>query len=151
MLYDYKKEDISYCLSMRHVVFIGDSVTRQLFFQFAHSIDATLPKGPPNDDQKHQNYDLESFHKLKLSFYWDPFLNSTIAHSYTRGSFTTTRQQRPALLVLGSGLWYLRYPESGGLPAWESMMEATLESLSRVPSGAADFVAVLPVDRKSVV
>ena len=146
MLHQYQTRDVTSCLGSRHVVFVGDSVTRQLFFQFAHSVDAALPTGPPNNDQKHQDYNFETSFKLRLTFHWDPFLNSSAAQSYLRSTPATSQLQRPALLVLGSGLWYLRSPDSGGLPAWESMMESTLETLSRVPSGAADTVVVLPVE-----
>lgn len=147
MVYNYQAGDVTSCLGSRHVVFIGDSVTRQLYFQFAHSIDQTLPSAPPDDEHKHADYNLRSVHDLQLSFYWDPFLNSTAAQSYIHGSSAMAgRQDRPALLVLGSGLWYLRYADSGGLPVWESMMEFTVGVLSRAQTEAADVVVILPVE-----
>lgn len=146
MLYTYQAADVESCLESRHVVFIGDSITRQLFFQFAHSVDGTLPTAPANDDQKHQDHNYVTFHKLRLSFYWDPFLNTSTTRSYVHRSSTVTHEQRPALLVLGSGLWYLRYADSGGLPAWESMMETTLDAMFRAQTQPADNVAVLPVE-----
>ncbi|TFY55228.1 hypothetical protein EVJ58_g8377, partial [Rhodofomes roseus] len=57
----------------------------------------------------------------------------------------TDAPDRPALLVLGSGLWYLRYAESGGLPAWEAKIESTLSALNRVHAPPADTVVLLPV------
>jgi len=49
------------------------------------------------------------------------------------------------MLVLGSGLWYLRYANSsGGISAWESRMDHIFASLSKDPK-PADEVIVLPV------
>lgn len=146
MFYNYKSTDAASCLGARHVVFIGDSVTRQLYFQFAHSLDTALPSTPPDDEHKHTDYDFKSTQNVELSFHWDPFLNTSVTQSYIHRSPITGRQDRPALLVLGSGLWYLRYEDSGGLPAWESMMEATVSTLSHKPQEAADVVVILPVE-----
>ena len=127
MLHTYQEKEVKSCLRSSRLVFIGDSVTRQLFFQFARSIDSNLPTGPPSDDQKHADYTLHSTQDVQLTFHWDPFLNTSTTQSYTLG-LSTAHPQPPALLVLGSGLWYLRYSDSGGLPEWEAMMESTLES-----------------------
>ena len=50
------------------------------------------------------------------------------------------------MLVLGSGLWYLRYSNSsGGVPAWESRMEHIFHTLATKPK-PADEVVILPVE-----
>ncbi|KAF7799275.1 hypothetical protein EIP86_010507 [Pleurotus ostreatoroseus] len=146
MLYNYQSKDVSSCLSAKHVVFIGDSVTRQLYFQFAHSMDGKLPSTPPDDEHKHMDYSHKSAQNVQLSFHWDPFLNTSTARSYIHRSPAAGRQDRPALLVLGSGLWYLRYKDSGGLSAWEAMMEATVDALTQNQQEVADVVAILPVE-----
>ncbi|KAJ3552255.1 hypothetical protein NM688_g4246 [Phlebia brevispora] len=144
MLYNYQPADISYCLGSRHVVFVGDSVTRQLYFQFLHSMDSALPSAPPDDEHKHMDYSYMSAQNVQLSFHWDPFLNSSAAQTYIHGAPGIRLQDKPALLVLGSGLWYLRYAESGGLPVWESMMEGTVNGTQQ--HEAADLVVILPVE-----
>lgn len=114
-----------------------------------HTLDATLPASPTADDQKHVDYELTTSQGITLSFFWDPFLNSSHALSYTQRSTSPTFADsiRPDILVLGSGLWYLRYADtSGGLPAWEAMMERLLEALASIPGKAADLVVVLPVE-----
>ncbi|TBU63674.1 O-acetyltransferase [Dichomitus squalens] len=146
MIYQYQAKDVSTCMKSRRVVFIGDSVTRQLYFQFAHIVDKSLPSGPPDDDHKHANYTYTSNTNVQLSFYWDPFLNTSHTQALLHPVAHTTPSDNPALLVIGSGLWYLRYAESGGLPAWEATMEATLSAISQAPHPLADRVVVLPIE-----
>lgn len=148
MLYSYQSDDVATCLASRHVVFIGDSVTRQLYYQFVHNIDGTLPSAPPDDEHKHADYHLTAVQGVDLSFYWDPFLNSSTAQSYLNStSLPDARGDRPALLVIGSGLWYLRYAStSGGLPAWESTVESALQTISQAHTQPADTVVILPIE-----
>lgn len=57
----------------------------------------------------------------------DPYLNTTkttgLLHS------TSLTPDPSAMLVIGSGLWYLRNPGSGGLSAWTEMIESTFDAL----------------------
>lgn len=145
-MYQYKPKDLSTCLQSRRVVFIGDSVTRQLYFQFAHIVDKSLPSGPPDDEHKHADYTYTSSSGVQMSFYWDPFLNTTHAHALLHPSSRVPPSEELAMLVLGSGLWYLRYSNSGGLPEWEAKMEATLAAISQAPYPLANTIVVLPIE-----
>lgn len=149
MLYSYKSEQTSICLNSQPVIFIGDSVTRTLFFQFARIIDPSLPNEPPNDTQKHSDYLLRSKGGSDISFFWDPFLNTSRTLDVIQPARNdTSAVKRPALLVLGSGLWYLRYATtSGGLAAWEANMEHILDILARGLEKPADEVIVLPIEQ----
>ncbi|KAI0778449.1 O-acetyltransferase [Trametes elegans] len=147
MMHQYKTQDVATCMASQRVVFVGDSVTRQLFYQFAHVVDPSLPTSPPNDEQKHADYTYSAKGGIQLSFYWDPYLNSSETQSllHPEPRFAS-RGDAPALLVLGSGLWYLRYADSGGLPAWEARIESTLAAISQAPRPLADVVVVLPIE-----
>lgn len=146
-MYQYKPQDAAECMSSKRVVFVGDSVTRQLFYQFAHVIDPSLPTAPPDDEQKHADYRYTSDTDIRIQFYWDPYLNSTHTHALLHPGVQDPRlSDTPALLVLGSGLWYLRYADSGGLSAWEAKLESTLGAVTRVRQPLADVVVVLPVE-----
>lgn len=151
MLHQYTPNDISQCLSSRQVVFVGDSVTRQLFFQATHAADETLPSGPSNDSQKHMDYQYKSVSGTEFTFIWDPFLNTTgtkdiISPSLRRQSMSTTSSVRtPAMVVIGAGLWFLRHPSSGGLALWEKTIENMMASIFESPSEIADMVVLLPV------
>jgi hypothetical protein len=149
MLNAYTPEDTSTCFHSRQVVFIGDSITRQLFFQFANIVDPKLPDAPPDDDRKHSNYTLDAGNGVKLSFYWDPYMNSSysqLIHPTGTDRAPSLDSNRPALLVLGTGLWYLRYKDSGGPPAWEARVEAVIETINNAKPPLADKIVILPVE-----
>lgn len=146
MLYSYKEKDAAACLQSKPVIFIGDSVTRNLFFQIANILDPALPTSSPTDGQKHSDHILRTEFGSDVSFFWDPFLNDSRTYEIVESRYHGSK--RPALLVLGTGLWYLRYANtSGGLPFWEANMEYIINSLAQGPSKPADEVVVLPVEQ----
>ncbi|KAG6841912.1 hypothetical protein C0991_005092 [Blastosporella zonata] len=146
MLYNYNADQANTCLDSKPIIFIGDSVTRTLFFQLAHLLDPSLPEAPANDGEKHSDHPLTVKNGSEVSFFWDPFLNNTHTLDIVRSARDATR--RPALLVLGSGLWYLRYANSsGGLSAWEANMERILTEVAKSPVKSADDVVILPVEQ----
>lgn len=152
MLHTYSPKDLSTCLASRRAVFIGDSATRQLFFAFAHTIDSSLPGQPENNEQKHIDYTLTSIDQTELLFIWDPFLNTTKTQELlqlmdtTRVVSTPPSIHTPALLVIGSGLWFLRYGGSNGLSQWEASIEEILRSIHNHDEPIADVIAFLPVE-----
>ncbi|KAF8529445.1 O-acetyltransferase [Gautieria morchelliformis] len=154
MLHNYGRKDVSTCLSSRRMVFIGDSVTRQLFFTVAHMADSTLPSQPPNDEQKHADHTLSSEDLTEFAFVWDPFLNTTrtkqmlhLADDEANMTSSPASIRTPAMIVIGSGLWFLRYAESsGGLPRWEATIEDTLDLIAKAGERLADKIVFLPVE-----
>lgn len=153
MLHTYTEKEASSCLKNQAIIFAGDSVTRQLFYQVVKTLDSSLPGAPPDDSQKHADYSFETKFGTNITFVWDPFLNS----SYTRWLLTdsqgslvnyygATPPPPPAMLVMGSGLWYLRYANtSGGIAAWEKNTERIFNLLTH--SSPADSVVFLPVEQ----
>jgi len=150
MLYNYPSRDISTCLASRRVVFVGDSVTRQLFYSVAHSADESIPSEPEDNDKKHVDYKFTSKDNTEFSFVWDPYLNSTQTNDILRGSVdsvsSTSAIHTPALLVVGSGLWYLRYDGADALRRWEATIEEALERINANGDSVADTVVFLPVE-----
>jgi hypothetical protein len=143
MIHAYKKNDVTTCLASQRVVFAGDSITRQLYYSFAHAADPSLPSGPPSDDKKHQDVTLRTKAGTSLLFYWDPFLNGTRALDLLRSD---TKIGRPSIAVFGSGLWYLRHRDSGGIAAWEAMIDRTYSIISQNAENIADQIVWLPVE-----
>ncbi|KAK4689698.1 N-acetylneuraminate 9-O-acetyltransferase, partial [Tremellales sp. Uapishka_1] len=122
----------------RRVLFIGDSVSRQLFFAAVRAIDGpkgTLRKGWEDDGEKHSDRKIvisnglakgtQGEHTVEVEFWWDPYLNSTSTINFLK----SIPPAPSSLLVLGSGLWYLRNPSSGGLASWGSMVHNVFELL----------------------
>lgn len=149
MLHSYKPEEGFLCFKSKPVVFIGDSVTRLLFFQMVHMLDPTIPTAP-REGLQHSDHTFRTKHGTPISFFWDPYLNAS--HTYdmvgsTKNGTSLERDddvQRPGLLVLGSGLWYLRYSD---LSSWEANMEHILNSLARNHAKPAHEVVILPVEQ----
>ncbi|KDQ20538.1 hypothetical protein BOTBODRAFT_26553 [Botryobasidium botryosum FD-172 SS1] len=146
MMQTYKAGDAASCLAARRVLFIGDSVMRQLYFATSHMSDPSLPARPPSDNEKHANHTYTTKSGAEFQFIWDPFLNTSYTQTVLSHT-STSPSQKPTLLVLGSGLWYLRYAESGGISAWETMIDTTFEAISNGMPGIAEQVMFLPVEQ----
>ena len=147
-LHKYEEKEASACFRSKELIFIGDSVTKKLFFQVVQILDRSLPSEPPRDAGKHTNHSFRTTSGTDLTFAWDPFLNSSYTQSVllkSRDNDAIQSLRSPAMLVLGSGLWYLRYSNlSGGIPAWESRIKHIFHSLATNPK-PADEVVILPV------
>lgn len=147
ILHNYTPSEGASCLSSRKVIFVGDSITRKLFFHVAHALDPVLPTAPLNNERKHSDHTLFTAHGTQLNFFWDPFLNASRTYDLARGISISSGNESPALLVVGSGLWYLRYASaSGGLPAWATNMERIFDLLGSVGYEPAELTVILPVE-----
>lgn len=145
MVHTYKASDATLCLASQEVIFAGDSVTRQLYYTFAHAMDSSLPANAPDDDKKHQNATLRTKGGTSLLFYWEPFLNGTVVQSILSPKKNPAKP-RPAMVVFGSGLWYLRHRSSGGIAAWEGMIDDSYSIISQNADRIADQIVWLPVE-----
>ena len=141
MLHKYTPQDVESCMAHTSVVFVGDSIVRNLFFALANTADPSLPASAPQDSRKHVDYHFDTQSGVAFSFYWDPYLNSSRTLTFDFNN--------PYLLVLGTGLWHLRYQDSsGGLAAWEARIESLIDSVSQNIRQSVPSTAVfLPVQR----
>ncbi|ORY57401.1 10 TM acyl transferase domain found in Cas1p-domain-containing protein [Leucosporidium creatinivorum] len=142
MLHNYSPKEVATCFDGRHIVFVGDSTVRQVFYAAVKHADKSID----TTAEKHSDRDI-TVGKTKFSFYWDPFLNSTRMAQLLDGSLgQSVGGGTPTMAVIGSGIWYLRHPDSGGINAWNHRMDALFSAVS--PSGpvVADDVILMPVE-----
>lgn len=143
MLHSYSSKDALTCLNNQSSIFIGDSISRKLFFAFMHLVDPALPEEPPLDNPKHSDFHYPSTTSANFTFIWDPYLNSSKLDKHLSPPVALTK---PFLLSLGSGMWYLRYAEtSGGPTQWQTNTKAVIERVYK--HSPAKHTIFLPVEK----
>ncbi|BGP21038.1 hypothetical protein JCM10213_002927 [Rhodosporidiobolus nylandii] len=146
MLQPYTPKQVGQCLEGRSVVFVGDSTVRQVFYATVKHVD----KNVDTVAEKHSDRTLLAG-GIHFSFIWDPFLNGTRTAQLLDGTFVpagVSAGGRPALAVVGSGIWYLRHPDSGGINTWDRRIDGLFSAVNAAggAGGIADEVILLPVE-----
>ncbi|GAA5831482.1 hypothetical protein JCM3766R1_001771 [Sporobolomyces carnicolor] len=141
MLHPYTPKQVTQCLEGRNVVFMGDSTVRQVFYAAVKHVD----KKVETVAEKHSDRTITAG-GITFSFYWDPFLNSTKATQLLKGTLGAATGGKPTLAVIGSGIWYLRHAESGGISAWNRKMDDIFAAASPSHPPLADELILLPVE-----
>ena len=157
MLHTYKPKSVGQCLAGRSVVFIGDSITRVLFYGALRTMD---PSVTPDGQAKHSDRTL-NIGGIEWRYVWDPFLNSTTWSEILSGNYMSSLppptgtskedlsiKNRPALLVVGSGLWYLGLPT--GIDTWkmkiDHLFQISSPRMAHKQARIADEIVLLPVE-----
>ncbi|KAF9359703.1 hypothetical protein BGX26_011651 [Mortierella sp. AD094] len=124
MLRTYDDKHATSCFDGSRIVMVGDSNVRHLYY-------SVVKKALPNtstEGERHSDIvirDPES--GTEFEFYWDPYLNTT----KTQSLLSISEKRKPSILLVGSGLWYLRYSEfSGGIEQWQLLMEKLIPQMS---------------------
>ncbi|GAA5929765.1 uncharacterized protein JCM15063_004242 [Sporobolomyces koalae] len=141
MLHPYTPKQVGQCLQGRTVVFMGDSTVRQVFYAAVKHVD----KKVETVAEKHSDRTITAG-GITFSFYWDPFLNSTKATQLLKGTLAAKSSDRPTLAVIGSGIWYLRHPEAGGISTWNRKMDDIFAAANPALPPLADELILLPVE-----
>ncbi|GAA6042735.1 hypothetical protein JCM8097_005556 [Rhodosporidiobolus ruineniae] len=142
MLHPYTPKQATQCLEGRNVVFVGDSTVRQVFYATVKHVD----KNVDTVGEKHSDRTITAG-GITFNFFWDPFLNGTRTAQLLDGSLgSVTGSGTPTLAVIGSGIWYLRHPDSGGVNTWDRRIDSVFSATKPDYPPIADEVILLPVE-----
>lgn len=138
MIHKYKKEKIEECMEGRHMLFVGDSTTRQVFYGMARLLDAEKAEEVRANSKKHESHDVE-FGGIRLKEIWDPFGNDsaiarnelTLYHEERINEVPVDKQKGPALAFMGMGVWFAaRFEKEESIP----MFKAAFNNMSELAS-----------------
>ncbi|KAM6374098.1 N-acetylneuraminate (7)9-O-acetyltransferase isoform 5-T12 [Alca torda] len=103
MMHKYKNSEAKNCLVDKHIVFIGDSRIRQLFYSFIKLINPQVKE----EGNKHENIPFEDKSaSIKVDFLWYPEVNGSMRQrikSWTEGSVA-----KPHIIVVGAATWSIK-------------------------------------------
>ncbi|XP_054130165.1 N-acetylneuraminate 9-O-acetyltransferase [Melozone crissalis] len=103
MMHKYKNSEAKNCLIDKHVVFIGDSRIRQLFYSFIKLINPQVKE----EGIKHGNIPFEDKSaSIKVDFLWYPEVNGSMRQrikSWAEGSVA-----KPHIIVVGAATWSIK-------------------------------------------
>lgn len=103
MMHKYKNSEAKSCLIDKHIVFLGDSRIRQLFYSFIKIINPQIKE----EGNKHGNIPFEDKSaSIKVDFLWYPEVNGSMRQrikSWTEGSVA-----KPHIIVAGAATWSIK-------------------------------------------
>ncbi|KAI7899668.1 10 TM acyl transferase domain found in Cas1p-domain-containing protein [Cokeromyces recurvatus] len=133
----YGSSEMKSCLGHRRIIYIGDSIMREQYYamtQFLH-----LKK--PNQEAIHANQQAYSkSENITIEMWWDPFLNTSRTLHLLQGK----ESEKPSLLIMGSGVWYMRRLGSNYLSGWKTAMDRIFDSVQVYK--IADNLMLSPVE-----
>lgn len=143
-IHKYKSRDIAGCLKNKSLLFVGDSTIRQVFWATACGLD---PSFSFSDSDKHSDQIVTKF-GVKLEFIWDPWLNSSTL--FTELEEFADSMRRPAVLVVGAGLWYSKYiVNPSSLSLWKYSVNDIIHRMRQAKSKLArphsDLLLLAPI------
>ncbi|KAH6886322.1 10 TM acyl transferase domain found in Cas1p-domain-containing protein [Thelonectria olida] len=117
MLRQYTPADIKDCIGDRHVVFSGDSTTRQVFWGMARLLDRKSAEGAHDHAKIHDSYNM-TFGGVRMLQIWNPLfesgeLNPNLTEELKLFSkekhhpVPIEKQKGAAMIMLGAGSWYV--------------------------------------------
>uniref|UniRef100_T1INP0 Cas1p 10 TM acyl transferase domain-containing protein n=1 Tax=Strigamia maritima TaxID=126957 RepID=T1INP0_STRMM len=129
MMHTYNEMDsrmcfryIDYLGGRNHIVFVGDSRTRELYLTLVRHLN---PNPKDNEYNRHSNLKYTDDHlKLTVEFLWQPVVNQSmldVCDSWLK----LPLDQRPSLVVMGSATWSIK-TSNGSLEALEAYRDGLL-------------------------
>lgn len=135
MMSFYQSKDMRRCLQNRRIILAGDSNIRNVFWAMARILD---PESAASiTAEKHSNIDFSS-KGVDLEFIWDPYINGSQIHAEL-ADFNAktinggTSDDIPAIIIIGSGLWYARYVKVNPLKEWRDNIDRVAHYMQSGP------------------
>ncbi|KAM3552797.1 hypothetical protein ARSEF4850_007218 [Beauveria asiatica] len=118
-LRNYTKEDIHECMEHRHMVFSGDSTTRQVFWAMARLLDRDTANQRRKKAGIHESFDVK-FDGIRLLQVWNPYLDvgqdtkegHDLAYQLKlwqqekHNNVPVADQKSAGLFLIGAGSWF---------------------------------------------
>ncbi|KAM3499376.1 hypothetical protein MY10362_007357 [Beauveria mimosiformis] len=118
-LRNYTNEDIHECMEHRHMVFSGDSTTRQVFWAMGRLIDRDAANQRRSEASIHEAYDMK-FDGIRLLQVWNPYLHvgegtkegHDLAYQLNlwqeekHNNVPVADQKSAGLFLIGAGSWF---------------------------------------------
>lgn len=136
ILHTYAAADTQNCLQTRHLVFLGDSTAREVFWAMARKLNATRVRELNTIFGKHQDITFRSG-IVSLKFLWDPFLNATNFIDQINSPERPSVGENTNTLVVGAGLWHIKHLEA---LSFSSFSESLLQLLSYTSSRITETI-----------
>lgn len=111
---------------------------REQFYSLTRMVREIDTKGPLHIDRKYESKE----HGMTFEFWWDPYINSTRTVEMLN---TTDPDNRPSLLVIGSGIWYMRHLGDRYFDEWRKGVDRVMDAVQS-SSKVADAVLLSPVE-----
>ncbi|KAJ4991773.1 Cas1p-like protein [Stagonosporopsis vannaccii] len=144
LVHDYTTSDIADCNEDGQVLFVGDTTVRQVFWAAARKLSGGWVDDRRQELDKHEDLHLE-VGRARLSFMWDPYLNSTSFNEELKAYMDRNRpesseaekslhpsngKRRSVLLYIGGGLWHARHLGDEYLPAFNRVVDRVAAVMS---------------------
>ncbi|KAF2624956.1 Cas1p-domain-containing protein [Macroventuria anomochaeta] len=144
LLHDYTTSEIADCNEDGQILFVGDTTVRQVFWAAAKKLDSGWVGDRQQELDKHEDLHLEK-DGARLSFLWDPFLNSTGFRGELKAYMDRNKpdnsledkklqpsdgKRRSVLLFIGGGLWHARHLGDDYLLAFNHVVDRVAAVMS---------------------
>lgn len=133
----YGSNDINKCIGHSKVIYIGDSIMREQYYSMAEFLNLQRPQVDQIHNDQHaysKEYDID------FQMWWDPYLNTSKTIELLEGNSET----KPSILILGSGVWYMRNTGTDYLRGWKEAVDRVFEGA--IHHSIADKVLLSPVE-----
>lgn len=103
MMHKYKTSEAKNCLADKHIIFIGDSRIRQLFYSFIKLLNPEVKEeGVKHGDIPFKDETMST----KVDFIWCPEVNNSMKQRFS--SWSESTPSKPHIVMVGAATWSIK-------------------------------------------